>query len=443
MDLSVLLGSGAILGSIVVFKDKVLAWLSFMFSRIIVTVDLDDGLTRAAAFKLGRDFKISSFGNNSYVGWHIPIRRLRKRLLVALQFMNVKGALYWRGWTAIWVAQQDSKTPANGNPRPVMQNREIRISFIRGTLNAEKFVSECVNLYNAEYGRNNNKTRHGIIFKFGTDGKPATNHDRVMMESPKEAGMTSVDCIGFKMLGWEPADIGTEPISGNSLEQLALHPNAERLVTDIRNWLADEEWHIERGIPWKMGCLLEGPPGNGKTALVRAIGEDLDLPIYVFDLTTLYNDELHRAWSDMLVATPCIALIEDIDSVFEGRKNTVGGHLSFDALLNCLDGAERAHGLITFITTNFPMKLDPAIGGGSTTTDAPLDMATRPNRIDIRLPMGPPEANGRLKIAKRILKDHPELLESIVDEGRKDSGAQFQYRCTRLAARKRWAPKEV
>ena len=33
------------------------------------------------------------------------------------------------------------------------------------------------------------------------------------------------------------------------------------------------------------------------------------------------NHELMKAWSEMQMNVPCIALIEDIDNVFHGREN--------------------------------------------------------------------------------------------------------------------------
>jgi hypothetical protein len=87
-----------------------------------------------------------------------------------------------------------------------------------------------------------------------------------------------------------------------------------------------------------------------------------------------------KTWTEMQTNTPCIALIEDIDNVFHGRENIVrrpglfpmmplepkegdgdkdksgrgpmGAFLTFDCLLNCLDGVEKADGIFTIITTN-------------------------------------------------------------------------------------------
>ena len=69
------------------------------------------------------------------------------------------------------------------------------------------------------------------------------------------------------------------------------------------------------------------------------------------------DSALLRAWSE-ITATSIVAL-EDIDSVFSGRKPL--GELSFSALLNTLDGAGAVEGSITILTTNHRQQLDPAL----------------------------------------------------------------------------------
>ncbi len=113
------------------------------------------------------------------------------------------------------------------------------------------------------------------------------------------------------------------------------------------------------------GCCMADRAREDRTH-ARAIAEDLDLPVFVFDLASMYNNELQEAWSTMLSEVPCMALIEDIDAVFDGRRNASSGNdkqaLTFDCLLNCLDGIQRADGLLVVISTNRIDKIDPALG---------------------------------------------------------------------------------
>jgi SpoVK/Ycf46/Vps4 family AAA+-type ATPase len=140
---------------------------------------------------------------------------------------------------------------------------------------------------------------------------------------------------------------------------------------------------------------------------------------------------------EALSSAPGINVIEDIDAVFNGRNNIVNPEkgLTFDCLLNTIDGVENSDGVLTIITTNHVDKIDPALG----TVNGKI--SSRPGRIDSVVIMNPPDRSGKFKIAKRILNDYPELIEETLDEGENDSGAQFQERCTMLALNKYWEDK--
>lgn len=242
-------------------------------------------------------------------------------------------------------------------------------------------------------------------------------------------------------------------------------------------WRKLRDWYLERGIPWKRGWVLYGPPGTGKTAVTRAIAEDLDLPLFVFSLGQMLNEELEQSWAELQAHVPCIALFEDFDNVFHGRENVYGkpkladliansapsanatagggdggnqssvlntGRLSFDCLLNCLDGVEKSNGVFVVITTNHIDKLDPALGRPRTKPDGTLEfLSTRPGRIDKAIELGYMADADKLKLARRVFFDNEAGYEQMArqvaaEPGRKETPAQFQERCAQLALDMLW-----
>ena len=47
----------------------------------------------------------------------------------------------------------------------------------------------------------------------------------------------------------------------------------ERVIEDARKFLSSGAWYAEKGIPYRRGYLLHGPPSCGKTSFAQVSGE--------------------------------------------------------------------------------------------------------------------------------------------------------------------------
>jgi hypothetical protein len=106
-----------------------------------------------------------------------------------------------------------------------------------------------------------------------------------------------------------------------------------------------------------------------------------------------------ESWAKAIQGSPCIVLLEDIDGVFWGREPKGDPGLTFDALLNAIDGIQQDDGVLLFITTNHPAAIDDALGAPIPGTNR----TTRPGRLDYAIALPPLDYAGRLKMAVRIV----------------------------------------
>jgi hypothetical protein len=236
-------------------------------------------------------------------------------------------------------------------------------------------------------------------------------------------------------LKWSLEELGEPLKEGEALDFLATSPELDNSIKKLIRWKNSEEWYKERGLRWQWGWLLHGKPGCGKTLTVTVLAQDLDMPVFVFDLASMSNRELMEYWDEMRRNTPCIALIEDIDTVFNGRNYIVGdqgGGLTFDCLLNTINGVEANNGIFTVVTTNDISKIDPAMGINSEYG------STRPGRLDEVIELTPLNEEGRYKLTRIVLKGYDDLIDGAVRDGNGMTGAQFINYISGIALGKFW-----
>lgn len=131
---------------------------------------------------------------------------------------------------------------------------------------------------------------------------------RELVESENEGKTVTFICNGAE---W--AQFGY-PKKRRPLSSVILQDGlAEKISSDIREFINNPKWYVDRGIPYRRGYLLYGPPGCGKSSFITAIAGEIFYNLCVLNLNDrgLSDDRLHYLLN---TAPPqSIIVLEDID----------------------------------------------------------------------------------------------------------------------------------
>lgn len=393
--------------------------------------------------------------------WTIGVNHIRKSFNYVRSFVVVSYKNHGQISHAVWPQIRRSCKQVGGFNREIaamdytVNGRSIRVPFtlptgttfwygpygplmvaenggtvygVKGVTKMDQLVCDAVQFFNENKAAGS--TNFYIRQVKGTAGivrepYPAKRGERGLTASESESPSTNSECNPKidRSLTHTPDELDallkTDPFSG-----LHYPSYIDTLLKDIDLWWATREWCEKRSIPWRMGIMLYGVGGTGKSSLNTAAAKKLGIPIYQYHLNTLTNVELLDEWASM--TTPCAVAFEDFDNVFHGRvAQSDHKSLSFDTVLNVLSGINARSGVLVFVNTNDISKIDPALGQ--------LDengRPTRPGRISRIIHMGPTEEQQRRNIANQIVDFlDPEELEAIVAQGEGTTANQFQQMC--------------
>lgn len=144
--------------------------------------------------------------------------------------------------------------------------------------------------------------------------------------------------------------------------------NAKNKVKVIHKYLENPESFG----PWApKNILFYGLPGTGKTMLVKALANELEVPLYLIKATSLIGDhvgdsasKIHDLFKKASENASAIIFIDEIDAIALHRSfQSLRGDVSeiVNSLLTEMDGIIENTSVITIAATNNPSSLDHAV----------------------------------------------------------------------------------
>jgi SpoVK/Ycf46/Vps4 family AAA+-type ATPase len=163
---------------------------------------------------------------------------------------------------------------------------------------------------------------------------------------------------------------------------------------------------LSRGLQPTSSAIFVGPPGVGKTMTARWLAEQLNLPLYILDLTAVMSSFLGRSGSNLRAALDfskkrkCVLLLDEIDAIAKRRNDdTDVGELKRLVTVILQEVDEWPSDGLLLAATNHPELIDIALW----------------RRFDLIINFGAPDNSATREAIKRFSgQDYP-IFERWID----------------------------
>ncbi|MGX6603689.1 AAA family ATPase [Micromonosporaceae bacterium Da 78-11] len=202
----------------------------------------------------------------------------------------------------------------------------------------------------------------------------------------------------------------TLEVAAVTLDDVGDMVEVKQVLTESVLWpLTYPDTFARLGVSPPRGVLLYGPPGCGKTYLVKAIagtGKANVLSVKGAELLSKWVGDSERAVRELFrrarEAAPTLVFLDEVDALAPTRGQATDGGTTdrvVAALLTELDGVEDLRNVVVIGATNRPDLIDPAL--------------LRPGRLERLIYVPPPDAEARAAILRAAAKAVP--LDEAVD----------------------------
>ncbi|WP_405486633.1 AAA family ATPase [Nocardia sp. NBC_00511] len=193
-------------------------------------------------------------------------------------------------------------------------------------------------------------------------------------------------------------------IGSLSLDDVGDMVETKQALTEAVLWpLRHPDSFARLGIEPPRGVLLYGPPGCGKTFLVRALAGTGQLSVHAVkgaELMDKWVGSSERAVRELFQrardSAPSLIFLDEVDALAPRRGQSSDSGVAdrvVAALLTELDGVEPLRDVVVVGATNRPELIDPAL--------------TRPGRMERLVFVPPPDGAARAEILRTAAKSVP------------------------------------